>query len=82
MKLTWEVWEPNPTCGACSPGGRMRCEYPPDHRLGEAGVADHHCARDRIGRWRTWPRHWLDENYIRVSAEISGTSIQASNPAD
>ena len=43
-----------PTCGAESPGGRMHCEYPPDHMV--AGYkATRHLGRDRLGRWRSWP---------------------------
>lgn len=42
------------TCGKPSRTGRMHCELPPDHRMGEAGVSLVHYGRDRIGRWRTW----------------------------
>ena len=58
MTLTFEVIKPDDPrlakCGTRSPGGRMTCEYRPDHKVGSQ-VADHHFGRDRIGRWRSWP---------------------------
>ena len=59
--MWWElVVEERQTCGAVSPGGKMRCDYPPDHRLGSE-TAGHHLGRDSIGRWRSWPVTILDE---------------------
>jgi len=53
MTIRLAADQPPPTCGHTSPGG-MRCEYPPDHRVGDLGVAIHHYGRDRLGRWRAW----------------------------
>ena len=50
----FEQWALPERCGTRSPGGRMACEYPPDHLIGAAGKADHHYGRDRVGRWRSW----------------------------
>lgn len=50
-RLRFEVVEPEPTCDAPSPGGRMRCEYPPGHASTDF---PHHYGRDEVGRWRSW----------------------------
>ncbi|GHJ11185.1 hypothetical protein TPA0907_55520 [Micromonospora humidisoli] len=58
MTVRFEVVSPDDPrlakCGAASPGGRMACEFPPDHLIG-GEVANNHLGRDRNGRWRSWP---------------------------
>jgi hypothetical protein len=41
-------------CGVRSPGGAMRCEFPPGHRAGSIDLGPDHLGRDRLGRWRHW----------------------------
>lgn len=55
MKLTLEVAEEQPKCGARpSPRSTARCEMPPEHWRKATLMADIHSGRTRGGYWKFW----------------------------
>lgn len=66
--ITLEGFDPGDprlaVCGARSPGGRMGCKHPPDHRFDDGGYAENHCGRDQRGQWRSWAMKDAREDQI------------------